>query len=92
MRGWVGRPRAVRLRGVDPDGAEREVELSGLAGERGTCASVLCECAVRVCCASVLCECAVRVCCASVLCECAVRTRRVELERAGACNTYAYLR
>eukprot|EP00966_Prymnesium_polylepis_P033574 780328-Prymnesium_polylepis.1 len=31
LRGWVERPRAVRLRGLDESGAEREVELDGLA-------------------------------------------------------------
>jgi len=31
LRGWVERPRAVRLRGFDEHGAEREVELEGLA-------------------------------------------------------------
>jgi len=31
LRGWVGRPRAVRLRGMDEHGTEKEVELDGLA-------------------------------------------------------------
>jgi len=31
LRGWVERPRAVRLRGLDEHGTAREVELDGLA-------------------------------------------------------------
>lgn len=30
IRGWVGRPRAVRLRGFDEHGTEKEVDLEGL--------------------------------------------------------------